>query len=230
MAKIRLGGLVGQISGSIASQTYSHNRYGQYVRNRSVPVKATSSYAMQAKAWLSQASQAWQNLTSDEQRAWFSWAETNPITDSFGEKRVLTGHAAYVKLNRRRLQDGAVLLSEPPVGEAPAPLSTLSFSADIGAGNFELTFTPSPLGAGLKLWLWAAVTDSAGIRYVKNRLRLVEITAANVASPYDPLAAIEARNGALVAGMRCTIEAQVYDVASGQLSGRLRVSEVVVST
>lgn len=230
MAKIRGGALVGQVSGSVGSNTFAHNRYGAYVRNRVVPVKSVTSYAMQAKAWLGQASQGWQALTDAQKGAWRSWAETNPITDTLGDKQVLTGHAAYVQINRRRLQDAAALLSVPPQAAAPVPLATLSLTADIGAGNFEIAYTATPAPAGTKLWVWAAVVDSPGISYVKNLLKLVQISAAAQASPLDIEAAVTARFGSMAVGQKVVVEAATYTVATGLLSGRLRAEAIVVST
>lgn len=228
--KFRGGSVVGQASGSVAGQTFSRNRYGAYVRNRSVPVKSTTTYALNAKAYLSAASAAWGGLTDAQRAAWAAWAQTNPIVDSFGEKQVLSGQAAYVQLNRRILQDGGTQIDLPPVGAGPQALTTLTATGDIGAGTFALAFTPTPVGAGNKLWIKAAVVDSPGIVYVQNLLKLVEISAANVATGVDTQTAIEARFGSLIVGQKVVWNVAVYEVASGRLSGYARTEVIVTST
>jgi len=228
--KFRGGSVVGQASGSVAGQTFSHNRYGAYVRNRSIPVVSTTSYALNAKSYLAGASAAWKALTAAQQAAWVTWAQTNPIVDSFGEKQVLTGHAAYVQLNRRILQDGGTQIDVPPVGAGPVSLITLTATFDIGLGTFALAFTPTPIGATNKLWIKAAVVNSLGITYVRNLLKLVKISAANVATGLDTEADIELRFGPLAAGQKVVFYVAVYQPASGLLSGYSRVDGTVVST
>lgn len=228
--KFRGGAVVGQASGSMSGQTASRNRYGAYLRNRAVPVVSTTSYALNAKAYLAGPSAAWKGLTDAQRAAWVTWAQTNPVVDSFGEKQILTGHTAFVQLNRRRRQDGQTDINVPPVGAGPVALTTLTATFDIGAGTFQLAFTPTPIGAGNKLWVKAAVVDSAGITYVRNLLKLVAISAANQATGYDTQALIEARFGPLAVGQKVVFYVAVYQTASGLLSGYSRVDGIVVST
>lgn len=230
MAKVKLGGLALQVSGSIGGDTWSHNRYGTYTRRRAIPVTSTTSYALQQKARFSQASGAWKNLTDAQKAAWSAWAQTNPIIDTLGDPQILQGNVAYVQLNCRRLLDGQALLSVPPVSDTPAPLTTLGGTFDIGAGDFEITFTPTPVGATNLLFVRAAVVDSAGIEFVKNRLKLVTLSALNEASGFDIEAATAARFGALAVGQKVVVQAQVYERATALLSTPLRTSGIIVST
>lgn len=230
MAKIRTGAIVQQISGSVAGNTFSHNRFGAYIRARSIPITNTSSYALAAKAFLSTASAAWGGLTPAQQLAWRSWADNNPIIDTLGEKRILTGQMAYVQIQARVLQNGDTLLTAPPVSPSPEGLLTLGGTYDIGAGTFTLTFTPTPLGAGLSLWTRVAVVDSGGINYVRNLLKLVDKSAAALASGVDLQSAIEARFGTLAVGMYVHYQCQVYEAATGLVSQPIKTSGVVVTT
>jgi len=230
MAKIRGGALVGEISGSIGSTVFSHNRGGAYIRNRSIPTTVTSAAALAAKAFLASASSAYASLTAAQKLSWQSWADNNPIFDSFGEKRILSGHQAYVQINRRILQAGDTQLADPPLGVAPDGLTTLTGTWDIGAGSFELAFAPTPLAANQRMWTQAAVVNSAGIKYVSNLLRLVEISSAAQATGYDIQAAIEARLGTLQVGQYVHVQLAVYDEDTGLLSRPIRTSGVVVTT
>lgn len=230
MAKMRAGAMVGQISGSVGIQTFSHNRYGSYVRLRTSPVISQTTYAQQAKARFAAASQAFGGLTAAQRDAWATWAAVNPITDRIGDKQVLDPHAAYVKLNCRQAIQGGAVLSLPPVGNAPDALLTLTGTWDIGAGTFELAFTPTPIGATNRLWIWAAVVNSAGVEYVKNLYKLVAVSALNQATAYDTEALIESRFGTLQVGQFVHILAQVSDNATGLQSIGAPVVGQVVST
>ena len=230
MAKIKTGGLAGQISGSIGSTTYSRNRYGAYIRNRSIPVKSFTLYAMAAKSRLTECSQAWGSLTAAQRLAWSNWAQANPVTDSLGEKQVLDGHAAYVQINTRMLVAALAKLTAPPLVAAPAPLSTLTATWDIGAGDYALTFATTPLGASKSLWLTGCVVNNVSKVYVQNLLRFIACSAANLATGYDAQSVTETRLGALSVGQKVVYYASVFDRTTGLLSAPLRVEGTVVST
>lgn len=228
--KFRGGSVVGQASGSVSGQTFSHNRYGPYVRNRAIPTKSMTTYALNAKALMGAASAAWRSITDAQRAAWVAWAQTNPVVDAFGEQQVLSGQAAYVQLNRRILQDGGTQIAVPPVGAGPQALTTLTSTLDIGSGTFELAFTPTPIGASYKLWVKAAVVDSAGINYVQNLLKLVGISAANQATAYDTQSLIEVRFGTLAVGQKVVWNVAVFETATGRLSGYSRTDGIVSTT
>lgn len=228
MAKIRTGAVVGQISGSIGSQTYSHNRYGAYIRQRSVPVTSTTEYAQAAKGFLAAASSAWKSLTAAQRLAWGLWSQNNPVTDVLGDKRVLTGHAAYVKLGCRVLRVGETLDTDPPVDPAPEALSTVSVTAAVGTPpTVSVVFTPTPQGAGVRVWVYAAKVESAGIEFIQNRLRLVYEGSAAETSPIAIGTVCAARLGTFQAGETLHVQALAMDEDTGLISPPLRASAVI---
>lgn len=229
MAKYTPGPTVASVSGSIGGTVYSRNRYGQYMRFRAKPVVSTTDYANVAKANFAAAAEGWPSLTAAQRAAWETWAQTNPVPNSLGIPQVLAGNAAYVQLNARLIRAGDTVISVPPLAEAPAALLTLVADGDIGAGDVDLTFTATPLAATERLWVWAAVVDNPSRNYVRNLLKLIAITAAAQASPYDYETAIVTRFGTLQVGQKIVIEAQVQSTASGLLSTR-RQSSVIVTT
>lgn len=230
MAKIRLGGMAAQASGSVGGIVFSRNRYGAYTRARSIPTKSMSLAAMAAKARLVTCSQGFQSLTAAQKAAWAAWCETNPRTDVFGEKQVLTPSAAYIGFSVRRALLSLAPLTVPPLTAAPAALKTLSLTGDIGAGNFGAVFTATPLGTNSVLWIKACVLDSVGISYVQNLLKLVDFSTSAQVSPYDFQAALELRFGTLQVGQTVVAEIAVCDTATAQLSQALRASVVVTTT
>jgi hypothetical protein len=230
MAKVKLGPMAGQVSGSIGATTFSHNRGGTYIRRRAIPVISTTVNALAAKARLTSASQAWGALTAAQRLAWTVWAQMNQVTDVLGDKITLTGHAAYVMLSTRMLQAALTPATTPPVVTAPAPLLTLSATWDVGTGDFALTFTATPVGATKSVWVAGAVTDSASQVYIMNRLRVVKISGANQATGLDVSAELAAIFGTLTVGRLVTLHASVFDRNTGLISPPLSVSGVVVST
>ena len=230
MALIRPGGLVGQISGRLGGDVFSHNRYGQYVRAGTNPVTSTTSYALAAKAHMTSATQSWQGLTAAQKLAWNAWSTTNPTLNRLGETIHLTGHAAFVGLNARILAIPTGIQTDPPIVSAPTPLISLSLTADIGPGAFEFAYNATPLPATQRLWIKACVLDSTGINYVENYLRLIGTSASEQASPFDPQTLLQARFGELQVGQIIVATVSVIQIEDGQLSAPLRVQATVIDT
>lgn len=230
MALVKFGPMVAEVSGKIGGSVYARNRGGAYVRDWTKPLVSTSSYALAAKARLAAYAQAWQGLTDAQRASWKAWAQSNPITNRLGEPRVLSGSQAYVQINGVLGAIGSSTISVPPTGTAPLALATLVADADIGAGDFDLTYTATPTAADDKLYIQACVVASAGIRYVTNLYRLIGVSAAAQASPFDVQSLFEARFGTPNVGDTVHFAVSVVDSVTGLLSQPIRDSVVVTTT
>jgi len=230
MAKISPGPMAGAISGAMGGTVFSHNRYGAYIRTRAIPVNPDTEWQAQMKGILTQLTRSWSGLTDAGRAAWRTWTLSNPVTDGLGQKQVLTGHVAYIGINSRLLRAGDTVITVPPIAAAPTPLLTVTLTADIGLGGVTVAYTATPLGAGEKLWVVAALVDSVGVNYVRNLNKLVFISAAAAASPADIEAAVEERFGTMQVGEKLIVYASVFGSTTGLLSGPLRDDAVVVTT
>jgi len=230
MAKIRMGVAVSAISGSVAGTTFSRNRGGAYMRNRSKPTVSTTTAAQNAKARLALFSQSWQGLTEAQRTSWKRWAGQNPVTDVLGDQRVLSGHQAYIGLNTRLHLIGQSAISAPPIVAPPDGLLTVSVAVDIGTGDTEVTYTTTPLGAGDALFLSGTLQDSAGVSYVKNQLRFFHVSSAAAASPEDIETDLTSVFGTPVEDQTFHLSAAVIDTATGLLSTPLFAKTVVVDS
>lgn len=149
-------------SGSIAGTTFSHNRAGQYQRNRRAPVQpvGTGRRAF-IRASFSAASTAWAALTGANQAAWIAYANSHPITDALGQSITLTGQQMFVAIGTQLLNVGSPLPTIPPVSSAvSAPIVsaftvthlgviTVTLTASGGASDFILLGFSAPLSAGI---------------------------------------------------------------------------------
>jgi len=187
-------------------------------------------WTLAARARLIDASQSWGGLTPAQQLAWNTYAESAPITDRLGNKQVLTGHAAFVQINARILVGGGTKVLVPPVVAAPPALLTMVSTFDIGAGTSTIVYTTTPLAAGNCLYVQGAVLLNPGQRYFKNRLKLIKVSAAALASPYDYQADMESRFGPLVVGQRVILLASVLSKTSGLISAPYIDEGLIVST
>jgi hypothetical protein len=230
MAKIRLGALAGSVSGSIGTYTFSRNRYGAYVRVRTKPIQPDTPYTQNVHTWLTTISKAWNLLPPEYQMAWKTWAAVNPIRDALGDAHILQPNAAAIGLNYRSFAAGGSGLVTPPVTPPPLALTSLTAEFDIGAGDYELNWTPDPLPPNCALWILSAVVPRPGITYVKNLRKFLGPSAAAQACPFDIEALTIARFGTLAAGLYVHHSVAVVDLTSGLLSSPLTTTGQIVST
>lgn len=152
-------------SGSIADRTHSHNRAGQYTRNRRSPVQPVGSgRRAEVRATFAAASAGWASLTSPQREAWNSFADSHPITDSLGQSVVLTGHQMYVRVESSRINVGIASSVTPPADLDFPDVSGCDVSFGIVAG---LVVTAPTGGADASVALAVSKPFSAGRSFNK---------------------------------------------------------------
>lgn len=137
-------------SGSIGGCVFSRNRYGAYVRNRSVPVNPGSTFQNTVRANLASLSQAWvSELTDNERASWDQYASQVPRTDALGNQMFVLGINWFVAVNSLRLLATAARLDSAPIIFTGTSLTPPILVAD-GAGGtgFEYQFTNTDEWAG----------------------------------------------------------------------------------
>lgn len=230
MALFTAGAVVGQVSGRIAGNVFSHNRGGPYIRNGTIPTLVTSEEAINAKARLAAQSQAWDNLTATQRQAWLEWARSNPVVNRLGSQVTIGGNAAFVGINTRLVYAGDTPLTEPPIADPPVALSTIILTCDLGPGTFDIAFTATPLAADIKLWVRLTVLNNPAVNYVENLLRLLLASATAQASPLDIQTETTARFGTLSVGQKVVARVHVLDSATGLLSAPIQTDTLIVDT
>lgn len=211
-------------SGSQASLTYSRNRYGQYIRNRSSPVQPRTTHQLAIRAKHTQNAQAWKSLTMAQRLAWDSLGQQIQRTDSLGQVYHLTGFQAYCMVNNNLRIAGEAPVSTPPEFFVVPHLDSISLT--LTPTSFSLTFAPTPLGTGRRLFVFASPQRSPG-RSFEHDLRLIHVSALAPTSPLALLTPYTARFGAPVAGLRIFVKVVVYE--KGFTSNPLFTSAVVAS-
>lgn len=241
MAKVLLGGIASQVSGSVGGITFSRNRYGTYMRRRAHPTDSQTVYALDAKSRLGAISRQWSGLSTPVRNAWSTWAANNPVTDKMGQKQVLAGNAAYMMLNGRLAAAGLLEITTPPVAYAPQALTVVTMTPDIGSVPMAVQFTGTPLLANQRIWCNAAITDGDTQLYVMNKLRFIGVSAAALATDFVAIEkpdlyahilreALTARFGTLAVGQWLTFYLRVFDDATGLYSNPMVTSGKLIST
>lgn len=209
-------------SGSLAGETSSRNRFGQYVRNRSVPVNPNTVAQGAVRARLSNNAAAWRALTDAQRAGWTSLGLDIQRTDSLGQVYSLTGFQAYCLVNNNKLAAGDAIVSSAPLLVDPGTLLTATVTLTSAA--FSIAYTTTPLAAGVRLFVFTSPQRSAG-RNFEGDYRLISVTAAAAASPANVLTPYTNRLGAPVTGMKVFMSLVLYQ--AGFQGPPLLVGQVV---
>ena len=209
-------------SGSVGGVTSSRNRFGQYRRTKAMPVNPSTSAQNTARARLAANAAGWRALTSAQRSGWNDLALSMTRQDSLGQTITLTGAQAYSSVNNNNLAAGNAIVSAAPALLTPSAM--LTCVPTLTAAAFTLAVTPTPLPAGAKCLIYVSPMRSAG-RAFESDFRLLQVTAAAAASPYDIYAAYVAKFGVPITGQRIFIKLRCY--TGGFLSGQLVTSAVV---
>lgn len=210
-------------SGSIAGQTFSRNRFGQYTRTRAIPVNPSSSFQMAVRARLQTNAAGWRLLTALQREAWGTLGDLMTRTDSLGQTYSLTGFDAYVSINNNRVAAGDAIVSDPPLLTDPVALVSITPTATIA--TLSVAYTVTPLGAGVRAFVYCSPPRSAG-KIFESDLRLIQVTAAAAASPVNVFTAYAARFGAPVVGQKIFVSVATYQTG---FVGTPIVSSVIVA-
>lgn len=161
------GPAFGQFSGSQGNTVASHNRFGSYLRNRTIPVNPNTPSQTSARNAFTDFSQTWRILTPSQQLGWTQLADIDPIIDTQGQSIVLTGIAYYVRFNMNRRSVGeARLATAPALVEAPPTIASAVLTLSGGAAAMDYTPTVTD-GTPTNFQLIMATQQlSAGISFV----------------------------------------------------------------
>jgi hypothetical protein len=157
-----------------------------------------------------------------QRSAWASLGNMMTRTDSLGQVYALTGFQAYLSVNNNNLAAGNAVVPDAPLLLTPSAITTATLT--LTAAAFSIAYTITTLGAGERLFAYCSMQRSAG-RGFEGDMRLIAVSAAAAASPFDINAAYVARFGAKVAGQRIFVTLQRY--IGGFLSGPLLISQLV---
>lgn len=221
--------LVSEFSGAQGSTVASHNRFGPYFRNRTIPVNPNTALQVASRNLLKAASAAWRVLTDAQRAAWEAVAATIPRVDALGRTYYQDGHQYFVStcIAVKTYLASAAFPTDPATIVTPVDLTSCVSTLAATIPTFNSVYTATPLAALTKIVLSASPQFSAGIQYVGlNRLRFVQISAAAAASPENGLAAYNALFGTLVAGKKVLIKHQVLSSTGGRSNPTLQLATV----
>lgn len=169
-------GLGGQLSGSVGGVVASHNRSGQYLRNRSVPVNPNSVRQQEARNAFGEASIAWRSLTASERTNWEAYAVETPVLNKFGESINVSGNSMFIRTNAFLIGAGASLIETAPVVPGLSSLGAVSGITIVSAsGTYTITLSTGGNEAQELAIVQIGPSLSAGKKYFRGPYTLAAI-------------------------------------------------------
>lgn len=130
-----------QKSGSTAGTVHSHNRFGAYERNRSIPVNPNTGRQVLVRNAVRSLTIAWQNTLTQVQRdAWEVYASNIAWTNRLGQSVKLTGLNHYIRSNTTMVSLGFARTDIAPVIMNLAT-AELALGCAASEATQQLTFT-----------------------------------------------------------------------------------------
>jgi len=176
--KVAYGPIITNASGSLAGFTAA----GTVLRRRTIPASTHTAFNPRPKNRFQRATVQWSRLPAATRRLWNNWAANHPAALSLTGTRYKSGRAAYISYNIFRQRVLLAPVTTPPTTTRPPALFITSTSLSIAA-NYALSWTPSPTGANIRLWVDAYWTPSQAATAPRNRYIAAASPGANITSP-----------------------------------------------
>ncbi len=227
MAKYVPSALIGQLSGSEGSNTFSHNRNGAYMRNRTIPVNPNSGRQGIVRNFVTSLSQFWRSLTDAQRNDWRTLGAQMQRVDSLGQPYNLTGLQAYVAVNVARLNGGVARQDNAPLLGVVWNPGTLTIDWTTGVGaHSNVAFTGTP-GLTDVLVIFATADVSQGRNFFGKGDYVWMKQVVNPTSPVDIETEWLARFGAKEIGAKVSV--QIYPMNSDYVPGQKQTASDIIS-
>ena len=209
-------------SGSIGGVTSSHNRAGQYKRNRRAPVSPTRTPKQSvARARFGASSALWQTLDAATQNAWTAFAAAYPVVDSLGQSITLTGQQYFVGIQSQLQAVGQPTNTAVPTNTTLFPIDTPVLYAD-GSGTFIVSVNEVNAGDFNKVSCSPVLSN--GVSFNK---QFSQFGVLNNLTPFiDISVAFANQYGAPVAGKKIFVA--LVDVNSSGMNGNQQILQTPV--
>lgn len=223
-------GLITQASGSLNGITFSHNRGGQYVRARVIPVNPGSPQQSTLRTIFMQLVGLWGSiLTAAEKASWDNYSQNVTFPNALGDPKHIGAMQNYVRSNIGRLQTGLIRVDTAPaifdIGEfTPPTLESVTAPSALSIGFQTADAWVNEDDSGMMVY--ASRPQNVNINFFKGPYRFAGLIPGDLALPPTSPAAITS-GFTYVAGQKVFVAGRVSR-ADGRLSSMFRLEGIVV--
>jgi hypothetical protein len=215
MGKSKMGALMVGLRGKVGGSVVSHNRGGDYVRNKITPVNPKTASQILVRNRFASFSSGWRNLTQAQQNAWIAACSNYQKSDIFSDMRTPTGLQLYQRLNNNLLSSGGTAITSPAPNKGVSQVTIGALTYTSGSPALSLAYSAN-VPALTRVKVFATPPLSAGINFVKSQLRLISTLAPAAASPANILSAYTTKFGSVGAvGTKIFVGIVFVDQTSG---------------
>lgn len=229
MAKILMTAIVADIRNKLNGSVFSKNRYGAYVRTKVTPVNPKTAAQTAQRSSFAANAQAWRGLTEAQRLSWAAAAPNFPVTDIFGNPKILSPSALYSKLNGNLASIGVAALASAPALVAVGVVDITLLTADQSVPDMTVQALPINVPVGFRMVIRATGTIGAGQSFVKNKFRIIAVFPANASTSVNIYSEWSAKFGLLTVGTKIFVEFYLVSITSGQAGIASQLSTIVVA-
>lgn len=182
-------------SGSLANQTFSRNRYGQYARTRAIPVQPRTVAQQNIRNIFGSAAKSWSQQTEDIRNAWIAYAATKTFYDQLGQPYQQSGMQAYVGAYTLLKLTNADVSPLIPPSEWTPPVGIITSISNVGS----IIYSPPPEND--YVFVYASPLSSQGTSFF-GQLRLIKVLSSTDTTPVNIKTAWQSVYGSWQSGYR----------------------------
>ncbi len=213
--------LITQISGSLGGMTGSHNRGGNYLRARAIPVNPNSPQQQAVRNAMTDLVGRWGGVLTPAQRdGWSDYAESTPVLNSLGDEVTLSGINMYTSSNIPRVQAGLDIVDDrPPFNNFGEAQEFVLSNASAGSGEFDVVYgTPGAWADedGSALLVYSSRPVNPAVRFFRGPYRFAAAVLGDSTTPPTSPETVTSPFG-LIDGSVLHVQARVTR-ADGRLS------------
>jgi hypothetical protein len=211
----KFGAIIVDGSGKIGGHVATKNRNGNALRTKIKPSNKNSIDQQAIRSIFAQVAKKWLSLTPEQVQAWNAAAENSSYSNSFGDKKKLTGRALFQQVNSNLLMCNFTMREDPPTDE-----DIIETEDDYWEDYFDLltyhsTGTLPTTGC---LVIEATKPLRNGQSNLTGKFRKVGIIAGNSQDVFDYTTLYTNKFGAPVVGQRIVVRVYTINSANGRRS------------
>lgn len=135
--------LLSVMSGSLDATVASHNRFGRYLRAKTIPTNPNTGLQGSVRDAMAQLVERWSaTLTAAQRDAWATYAANVPVSNRVGDTIYLTALNQYIRSNVPRLQSGLSVVDDGPTTLSLPAFTIFSVTPDESSNNLSIVFYP----------------------------------------------------------------------------------------
>lgn len=180
MALVGFAGGIGAMSGSVGQVTYSHNRFGPYVRRRAIPVNPNTNRQTAVRTAAATLASRWSTTLTQLQRdQWEVYAANIVRSNALGAQIKLTGFNHFLRSNVEAMVHSRQVLYVGPTNlTLPDQIPGISAVIDVATQQIAVTFNnegdwaSQPNGS---LYVYMSQPHNAGTNFIGGPYRFADV-------------------------------------------------------